>query len=98
VGKKVHAFAGIGNPARFFADLRRHGLDVAEHPFPDHHAYQPTDLQCAGTIIMTEKDAVKCGAFAPQDSWYLAVDAQVDDSLGTKVMEMLKKSDSKKVR
>lgn len=98
VGKTVHAIAGIGHPARFFGDLRRQGLEVVEHPFPDHHAYQPTDLQYTGTIIMTEKDAVKCSAFAPPDSWYLAVDAKVDASLGDKVMDVLKNLDAKKVR
>jgi len=98
LGKKIHAIAGIGNPARFFEDLRRQGLDVIEHLFPDHHAYQPADLQYAGTLIMTEKDAVKCAAFAPADSWYLAVDAEVDVALGHQVLETLKRSDIKKVR
>jgi len=27
-------------------------------------------------VLMTEKDAVKCRAFAADDWWYLAVDAE----------------------
>ena len=47
-GAPAHALAGIGNPARFFDALRGHGIDVVEHPFPDHHAYRPEDF--AGMI------------------------------------------------
>lgn len=93
LGKQIHAVAGIGNPERFFDTLRQLGLAVIEHAFPDHHAYSPADLQYAGTVIMTEKDAVKCTAFAPEDSWYLAVDAKVDGALGNKVLEILKKAE-----
>lgn len=92
-GRTVHAVAGIGNPARFFASLRTLGLRVLEHPFPDHYAFQPTDLQYTeiAPVVMTEKDAVKCAAFAPADSWVLPVDASVDAALGRKVLETLKR-------
>lgn len=93
----VNAVAGIGHPSRFFSDLRLQGLNVVEHSFPDHHAYQPSDLQYAGTIIMTEKDAVKCSAFAPEDSWYLAIDAVVDAALGDRILEKLKYSELKRL-
>lgn len=89
IGQTLHAVAGIGHPARFFTALRQQGLAIVEHPFPDHHAYVPTDLQYAGMVVMTEKDAVKCTAFAPENSWYLAVDAEVDKALGNKVLETL---------
>ena len=29
-------------------------------------------------VVMTEKDAVKCAAFAGADHWFLAVDAELD--------------------
>ena len=76
-GRRVHAVAGIGNPARFFAMLRDAGLDVAEHPFPDHHAYVAGDLDFGGDapVLMTEKDAVKCRAFAAPDHWQVPVRA-----------------------
>jgi len=41
-GKRVHAVAGIGNPGRFFRDLRAHGIDVIEHPFADHPIIIPS--------------------------------------------------------
>ena len=39
-GKRVLAFAGIGDPARFFNTLRASGIDVAgQRAFADHHPY-----------------------------------------------------------
>lgn len=91
-GGRLHALAGIGNPERFFQTLRQMGLQFTAHPFPDHHAYQPQDLQfgAEATILMTEKDAVKCLGFAPPDSWYLEVSAQVDEALKSRLLELLK--------
>ncbi len=76
-GQRVHAVAGIGNPGRFFAALRAAGLDVVPHRFPDHHRYARWDLQFDEDlpVIMTEKDAVKCQAFAPAHCWCLPVSA-----------------------
>jgi tetraacyldisaccharide 4'-kinase len=76
-GQRVHALAGIGNPARFFSSLRAARLELIEHPFPDHHRYAAADLQFDDglPLIMTEKDAVKCQAFAPENCWYLPVAA-----------------------
>ncbi len=80
---ELHAVAGIGDPRRFFDTLRALGLQCAEHPFPDHHAYRAADLQFADnrTVLMTEKDAVKCAAFACPEWWYLAVEAEIDQDL-----------------
>lgn len=61
-GKRLAAVCGIGNPARFFATLRGLGLEFAEHPFPDHHAFAIEDLPEAELILVTEKDAVKLAA------------------------------------
>ena len=76
-GQRVHAVAGIGNPERFFAGLRAAGLELLAHPFPDHHRYAAHELQFGDAlpVIMTEKDAVKCQAFAPDRCWYLPVTA-----------------------
>ena len=77
-GQRVHAVAGIGNPARFFGELRTHGIAVIEHPFPDHHPFTSADLQFADEmpVLMTEKDAVKCTAFANPRLWYVPVVAR----------------------
>jgi tetraacyldisaccharide 4'-kinase len=78
-GQRVHAVAGIGNPARFFAGLRVHGMEVLEHAFPDHHPFNAAELQFGDElpVLMTEKDAVKCTAFANPRLWYVPVAAQL---------------------
>lgn len=86
----VHAVAGIGHPQRFFDTLADLGLSVVPHGFPDHHAFTVADLP-AGTVIMTEKDAVKCAAFVRDDLWSLGVDAQVDDGLQSLILSKLEK-------
>jgi tetraacyldisaccharide 4'-kinase len=76
-GTPVHAVAAIGNPDRFFAMLKRSGLELREHPFPDHHAFAASDLEFGDSlpILMTEKDAVKCRAFAHDRMWHVPVSA-----------------------
>ncbi len=64
--KKLFAFCGIGNPAAFFADLRRWGMNiVGQAAYRDHHRYTPKDArkleqqaQAAGAdaLVCTEKD------------------------------------------
>ncbi len=77
----IAAIAAIGHPQRFFKTLQNMGLAIIKHPFPDHHYFQEKELQfAANTVIMTEKDAVKCQSFA-QDTWYfLPVEAKLSDS------------------
>ena len=81
-GRRVHAVAGIGNPSRFFADLRALGLEVIEHPFPDHHAFSPKDLDFrdGAAVLMTEKDAVKCQALTGSGLWYVPVEATFSEA------------------
>ena len=72
-GQRVHAVAGIGHPARFFAMLRAWGLGVVPHAFADHHDYRAEDFAFGSElpVLMTEKDAVKCTAFA--NDWFYSV-------------------------
>jgi tetraacyldisaccharide 4'-kinase len=81
LGQRVHAVAGIGNPARFFAGLRAAGLDVIEHAFADHFAYAPANLDFGDDlpVLMTEKDAVKCVGFADARYWRVPVRAELPD-------------------
>lgn len=52
--QKYIAVAGIGNPARFFDGLRKHGFDVIdEFPFADHYVYTKVSV---GKIFMLAKD------------------------------------------
>ncbi len=90
-GQRVHAVAAIGNPQRFFAGLRAMGIDVVEHAFADHYCYLPADLEFADgvPVLMTDKDAVKCRAFAQPHWWRVPVQAELPtaffDALATRV-------------
>jgi tetraacyldisaccharide 4'-kinase len=78
-GQMVHAVAGIGNPQGFFELLERHGLTVIPHAFADHAVLSRSELEFGDdrAVIMTEKDAVKCEAFAPANTWYLTVAVEI---------------------
>ncbi|MCL1126448.1 tetraacyldisaccharide 4'-kinase [Shewanella surugensis] len=77
----VVAIAGIGYPQRFFNSLKVLGYQVHKtHAFDDHQAYHLSDINnVAGSypLLMTEKDAIKCGDFAQENWGYLAVDASM---------------------
>ncbi|KAF0204864.1 MAG: tetraacyldisaccharide [Gallionellaceae bacterium] len=91
-GQRVHAIAGIGHPGRFFTHLKQLGLDAQTHAFPDHHRYTAADIAFsdADAILMTEKDAVKCAAFATEQCWVLRVDARIDPALAQLIIEKIK--------
>ncbi|SRR5579883_312796 len=90
--KKVHAIAAIGHPERFFLTLKQAGFDVIPHVFPDHHLYQPHELDFNDVlpIIMTEKDAVKCQSFADKRYWFLRVTAKIEGGLEQELLTKLK--------
>lgn len=76
--QRMVAVAGIGFPARFFAHLASLGLRLHEaQAFPDHHAFRAEEFRniAADVILMTEKDAVKCRAFADERFVEMRVDA-----------------------
>jgi tetraacyldisaccharide 4'-kinase len=67
-GKPVLAFAGIGDPARFFRTLRASGIDVRrERVFADHHPFDRAEIEALVaeaardrlTLVTTEKDLVR---------------------------------------
>lgn len=92
--QKVHAVAGIGNPQRFFRQLADLDIRIEPHAFPDHHDFKPEDFAAMAdsTVLMTEKDAVKCVRFARPDWWYLPVDAVVDQALADDVVKKLREN------
>lgn len=91
VGQDVHAVAGIGDPERFFAMLRAAGIGVVPHAFPDHHAYVPSDFSFGSPlpVLMTEKDAVKCTAFADARMHSVPVDAQLPEAFWVALLDNL---------
>jgi tetraacyldisaccharide 4'-kinase len=90
----VVAMAGIGHPPRFFATLESNGVQpVKTVALADHQALSATDVQALATdrqtLLMTEKDAVKCRAFARDNWWYLPVDAVFDDARAPQLIQQL---------
>ena len=92
-GKRLAAAAGIGNPARFFATLKTHGLYFTELPLPDHHDFSDNPFAAldAEIILITEKDAVKCGQIENLKHdprlWVVPVTAQLDAGLAEQIVE-----------
>jgi tetraacyldisaccharide 4'-kinase len=77
-GKRALAFAGIGDPARFFRTLRGCGIEVVrEHAFPDHHPFSESEIESlvaeAGrdglTLVTTEKDLARLRGAAGLPAW-----------------------------
>jgi tetraacyldisaccharide 4'-kinase len=67
-GKRVLAFAGIGDPERFFRTLRGSGIEVVRQlPFADHHAFSQGEIAAllaearrdGLTAVTTEKDLAR---------------------------------------
>jgi tetraacyldisaccharide 4'-kinase len=67
-GRRVFAFAGIGQPSKFHATLRSIGAEiVGTRAFADHHAYSASDIlgvredsvRLDAVPVTTEKDLVR---------------------------------------
>ena len=67
-GKRVLAFAGIGDPQRFFRTLRANGIEVVrERAFADHHPFSEGEIETlimearrdVLTLVTTEKDLAR---------------------------------------
>ena len=87
----VHAVAAIGNPARFFSMLRRNGITIEAHAFPDHHGFRRAELEFGdgAPVLMTEKDAVKCRDFRLDNAWYVPIDATLPETFEKKLLQLL---------
>jgi tetraacyldisaccharide 4'-kinase len=93
-GKRVLAFAGIGDPARFFRTLRASGIEVvAEKTFADHHPFSHGEIEALAaaakrdglTLVTTEKDLARLrlgGTLAPEAQHIVpfAVTLKFDDA------------------
>jgi len=90
-GTTVHGVAAIGNPNRFFDQLRAHGMQVIEHAFPDHAAIAPRDLKFGDEfeVLMTEKDAVKLGKAVADKFWTVPVELTMDPTLAGPWLEQI---------
>jgi tetraacyldisaccharide 4'-kinase len=77
-GKRVFAFAGIGDPARFFRTLDASGIEVvAKRVFADHHPYSKVEIEQLRaeakrdglTLVTTEKDLARLRGTEGLPSW-----------------------------
>ncbi|MGR5133511.1 tetraacyldisaccharide 4'-kinase [Vibrio alfacsensis] len=93
--KDIVAFAGIGHPPRFFNTLNAMRADVkVTKGFADHQDFDPKELEAlaqqGANVIMTEKDAVKCDAYAQDNWWYLPVSAQFEQNDAERILNRIK--------
>ncbi|MDP3693374.1 tetraacyldisaccharide 4'-kinase [Bradyrhizobium sp.] len=81
-GKRVLAFAGIGDPGRFFRTLRAAAIEVVrERAFADHHPYSQGEIEAltaeaareALTPVTTEKDLARLRSAGALPSWARAI-------------------------
>ncbi|MBN8988143.1 MAG: tetraacyldisaccharide 4'-kinase [Rhizobiales bacterium] len=81
-GRRVLAFAGIGDPVRFFDTLRASGVDVVRtRGFADHHAFSKAEIdgliaesgRDALTLVTTEKDLARLRSGGGLPDWAKAI-------------------------
>ncbi|KJC44890.1 tetraacyldisaccharide 4'-kinase [Bradyrhizobium sp. LTSP885] len=81
-GKRVLAFAGIGDPTRFFNTLRASGLEVVRgKAFADHHAFTKGEIEDLVaeaardglTLVTTEKDLARLRGADGVPAWAQAI-------------------------
>ncbi|HSH49673.1 MAG TPA: tetraacyldisaccharide 4'-kinase [Halomonas sp.] len=88
----VHAVAAIGRPARFFETLEALGVEMATaRGFADHHRFSAAELSYADgqPLVMTAKDAVKCGSLPLGNAWVLDVEAVPEPAFITWIEQRL---------
>ncbi|MDX1795377.1 MAG: tetraacyldisaccharide 4'-kinase, partial [Hydrogenovibrio sp.] len=97
-GQSVNAMAGIGNPSRFYQTLKNLGMTLQTKDFADHQSYRPQDFEWVSAenetlpqkpLVMTEKDAVKCQAFAQENWWYLEVKPVCSPEFANRLLERI---------
>jgi tetraacyldisaccharide 4'-kinase len=102
-GERVVAFAGIGDPEKFYYSLVEIGARVsAFHPFDDHYSFDVADIQpildeayAIGAIpVTTEKDAVRLEPDQRQQVNVLSVDVawEKPDALDALLKSVLSKT------
>lgn len=112
--QRVLAFAGIGDPARFFNTLRSSSVDVVRsRAFPDHHAFTKEEIEALVadakrdglTLVTTEKDLARLRGPDGMPGWAqaivpFAVTLQFDDAAALRrfVTDQLFKARDRRLR
>ena len=85
-GKKILAFAGIGNPKNFFKLLRENGLKIKQEiSFPDHYNYKKSEVknlmllakEKGLKLITTEKDYFRIKQLGFKKIDYVSVNLKI---------------------
>lgn len=91
-GCDVHVITAIGDPRAFIAQLERLGARVRADIHPDHHHFEPDEIQrfaasipAGGFAVCTLKDAVKLAHRWPREArtlWYVSQRVSVERGVG----------------
>ncbi len=85
-GKKIFAFAGIGNPDSFFNLLKESGLNIKDRvSFPDHYNYTKNEIldlilrakKEKLKLITTEKDFYRIKKFGLKKVDYVSIELRI---------------------
>ncbi len=90
-GREVIAAAAIGNPGRYFAMLRSAGLVVEARSLPDHAAFTPAlaGIGQGKPVLLTEKDAVKCGGAGWAQAAWVEVEPRLDADRAAALVDLI---------
>jgi tetraacyldisaccharide 4'-kinase len=113
-GRRVMAFAGIGDPGRFFNTLSANGIVVVKaRAFADHHPFTQGEIEAliaeakrdALTLVTTEKDLARLQSGGGTPEWAreiapFAVTLEFEDAAGLRkfVTDRLFQARAKKFR
>ena len=75
-GTEINAVCAIGQPEQFYNFLTNYRIKE-KTTFDDHHRYTEEELP-TGTIVTTEKDAVKMKDFSRNDIYALKLKTKID--------------------
>ena len=84
IGNRIQAVTAIANPNRFFETIEALPYPLNKVDYPDHYEFTANDFQSEKIevhqpVVMTEKDAVKCKAFATNNFWMLTTNIELED-------------------
>ncbi|MCD8378538.1 MAG: tetraacyldisaccharide 4'-kinase [Candidatus Gastranaerophilales bacterium] len=80
-GEAVTAVCAIGSPEPFFRFVENEFEVIEKIAYDDHHIYKQSEIDSIkGTIITTEKDAVKMSGFSRKDIYAMKLKVDIDIS------------------
>jgi tetraacyldisaccharide 4'-kinase len=81
--------AAIGHPEAFFAALKSAGLECVAHALPDHATLDPGNLPFPidATVLMTEKDAVKCRDCGQPTWWWVDLGVGIERAAASLLLD-----------